>query len=222
MPITGSNEPEGAVNEEKLMTESEPRHLRVLIANERAARLERVAVVVVSLGHTVIARELNVDEVGQVTREERPDVALVGLGESSEHALEHISQIVREAACPVIALLGSDDADFVSEAAKRGVFGYITDGDGTHLQGAIDIALSRFAEYHNLQGAFGRRARIEQAKGILMARNSIDEDGAFKILRDHSQHTGRKLADLADAVVQSHLLLLPQQANGRPVTADSV
>ena len=58
MPITGSNEPEGAVNEEKLMTESEPRHLRVLIANERAERLERVAVVVVSLGHTVIALSL--------------------------------------------------------------------------------------------------------------------------------------------------------------------
>ena len=68
MPITGSNEPEGAVNEEKLMIESEPRHLRVLIANERAERLERVAIVVVSRGHTVIARELNVDEVGQVTR----------------------------------------------------------------------------------------------------------------------------------------------------------
>jgi AmiR/NasT family two-component response regulator len=209
MPITGSNEPEGAVNEEKLMIESEPRHLRVLIANERAERLERVAVVVVSLGHTVIARELNVDEVGQVTREERPDVALVGLGESSEHALEHISQIVREAACPVIALLGSDDADFVGEAAKRGVFGYITDGDGEHLQGAIDIALSRFAEYHNLEGAFGRRAVIERAKGILMERHGANDKAAFEMLRDHSQHTGRKLFDIAQAILDSHQLLSP-------------
>ncbi len=209
MPITGSNEPEGAVNEEKLMIESEPRHLRVLIANERAERLERVAVVVVSLGHTVIARELNVDEVGQVTREERPDVALVGLGESSQHALEHISQIVREAACPVIALLGSDDADFVSEAAKRGVFGYITDGDGEHLQGAIDIALSRFAEYHNLEGAFGRRAVIERAKGILMERHGANDEAAFEMLRDHSQHTGRKLIDIAQAILDSHQLLSP-------------
>jgi AmiR/NasT family two-component response regulator len=53
-----------------------------------------------------------------------------------------------------------------------------------------------------------------------MARNSIDEDGAFTMLRDHSQHTGRKLADLADAIVQSHLLLLPQQANGRAQSTD--
>ena len=193
------------------MSEDEPQHLRVLIANERAERLERVAVVVVSLGHTVIARELNVDEVGQVTREERPDVALVGLGESSEHALEHISQIVREAACPVIALLGTDDAAFVSEAAKRGVFGYITDGDGLQLQGAIDIALRRFAEYHNLEGAFGRRAVIERAKGILMERHGVNDKAAFEMLRDHSQRTGRKLFDIAQALLDSHLLLFPAQ-----------
>jgi response regulator NasT len=191
------------------MSEDEPQHLRVLIANERAERLERVAVVVVSLGHTVIARELNVDEVGQVTREERPDVALVGLGESSEHALEHISQIVREAACPVIALLGTDDAAFVSEAAKRGVFGYITDSDSLQLQGAIDIALRRFAEYHNLEGAFGRRAVIERAKGILMERHGANDKAAFDMLRDHSQRTGRKLFDIAQALLDSHLLLLP-------------
>jgi AmiR/NasT family two-component response regulator len=212
VPITRSNDPEDAVNEDRSMTQSEPHHLRVLIANERAERLERVAVVVVSLGHTVIARELNVDEVGQVTREERPDVALVGLGESSEHALEHISQIVREAACPVIALLGSEDADFVSEAARRGVFGYITDGDGSHLQGAIDIALGRFAEYHNLEGAFGRRAVIERAKGILMERHGANDKAAFEMLRDHSQHTGRKLFDIAQAILDSHQLLSPTRA----------
>jgi AmiR/NasT family two-component response regulator len=216
VPITGSSEPEGAVNEAKLITEREPQHLRVLIANERAERLERVAVVVVSLGHTVIARELNVDEVGQVTREERPDVALVGLGESSEHALEHISQIVREAACPVIALLGSDDANFVSEAARRGVFGYISDGDGTHLQGAIDIALSRFAEYHNLEGAFGRRAVIERAKGILMERHGANDSAAFEMLPDHSQHTGRKLFDIAQAILDSHQLLSPTRVVDTP------
>jgi AmiR/NasT family two-component response regulator len=205
-----------AASTEELITDSEPHHLRVLIANERAERLERVAVVVVSLGHTVIARELDVDEVGQVTREERPDVALVGLGESSEHALEHISQIVREAACPVIALLGTDDPVFVSEAARRGVFGSITiaDGDGSRLQGAIDIALSRFAEYHNLEGAFGRRAVIERAKGILMERHGAGDDAAFEMLREHSQHTGRKLFDIAQAVLDSHLLLSPVRAEG--------
>ncbi len=86
---------------------------------------------------------------------------------------------------------------------------YITDGDGSHLQGAIDIALRRFAEYHSLEGAFGRRAVIERAKGILMERHGANDDAAFAMLREHSQHTGRKLFDIAQAILDSHLLLSP-------------
>jgi response regulator NasT len=184
-------------------------HLRVLIANEKRERLDLLAKVVSSLGHDVIAREIYVKEVGAVTAREQPDVALVGLGLSSEHALELIAEIVREASCPVIALLHAKDPSYVHEAAKRGVFAYIVDGDAAELQNAIDITLQRFAEYQSLQGAFGRRALIEQAKGILMARHSLDADRAFEMLRDHSQHNGRKLVDVAQAIVDSHLLLLP-------------
>jgi AmiR/NasT family two-component response regulator len=44
---------------------------------------------------------------------------------------------------------------------------------------------------------------------MLMAQHSIDADRAFEMLRNHSQHNGRKLVDVAQAVVDSHLLLLP-------------
>jgi AmiR/NasT family two-component response regulator len=157
----------------------------------------------------VIARSIDVAEVGAVTAREHPDVALVGLGLSSEHALELIEKIVREASCPVIALLSVEDPAYVREAAKRGVFAYLVDTTPEELQSAIDVTLQRFTEYHNLQGAFGRRAVIEQAKGILMARHAIDADRAFGMLRDHSQHNGHKLADVAAAIVDSHLLLVP-------------
>jgi response regulator NasT len=187
--------------------ETDVRHLRVLIANERRERLELLAQVVIGLGHDVIAREIYVKEVGSATARERPDVAIVGLGLSSEHALELIGEIVREASCPVIALLHANDPAYIHEAAKRGVFAYIIDGSPAELQSAIDITLQRFAEYQNLQGAFGRRATIEQAKGILMSRHSIDAEAAFVLLRDHSQSTSRKLIDVAEAVVESHLLL---------------
>jgi response regulator NasT len=187
----------------------EQQHLRVLIANEKRERLELLAQVVAGLGHEVIAREIYVKEVGAATERERPDVALVGLGLNSEHALDLITEIVRESSCPVIALLSAKDPAYVHEAAKRGVFAYIIDGTPDELQSAIDITLQRFSEYQNLQGAFGRRALIEQAKGILMARHSTTAERAFEMLRDHSQHNGRKLSDVAGAVVESHLLLLP-------------
>ena len=196
------------------MAGDEIRHLRVLIANERRERLELLAQVVDGLGHEVIAREIDVMEVGAVTARERPDVALVGLGLHSEHALELISEIVREASCPVIALLSAKDPSYVHEAAKRGVFAYIVDSRPDELQSAIDITLQRFGEYHSLQGAFGRRATIEQAKGILMERHAIDAGRAFEMLRDHSQHNGHKLVDVAQAVVDSHLLL--QASLGQP------
>ncbi|MEK6275325.1 MAG: ANTAR domain-containing protein [Actinomycetota bacterium] len=199
------------------MEDDAAQHLRVLIANERRDRLELLAKVVIGLGHDVIAREIYVKEVGPATAREHPDVALVGLGSSSEHALDLISEIVREASCPVIAILHADDPAYVHEAAKRGVFAYIIEGTPEELQSSIDITLQRFTEYQSLQGAFGRRALIEQAKGILMARYSINGEKAFDRLRDHSQHTGKKLSDVAVAVVESHLLLLPAHPDDPPL-----
>jgi hypothetical protein len=64
-------------------------------------------------------------------------------------------------------------------------------------QSSIDIVLRRFAEFHDLEGAFGRRALTERAKGILMERHSISEDGAFEMLREQSRVANRKLIDLA-------------------------
>src|SRR3954451_21832637 len=133
-------------------------HLRVLIANERRDRLALFAPIVAALGHEVIAREIHVADVGPVTARERPDVALVGLGASSDHALGMIERIVRQAACPVIALLHAPDPEFVNEASKRGVFAYVTDADADEWQSSIDIVLRRFTEYHDLAGASGRRA----------------------------------------------------------------
>lgn len=190
------------------MTLDAPDPLRVLIANERKERLQTTTGLVATMGHHVIARSLEVSEVAAATAEAMPDVALVGLGENSEHALDLISQIVQEAACPVIAILESNDPDFVNEAAKRGIFAYVTDGDPEELQGAVDIVLRRFAEFHRLEGALGRRALTERAKGILMERYAIDEREAFEMLRTHSRRTGRKLIDVAEAVTTSHLLLV--------------
>ncbi len=193
------------------LSHRETEHLRVLIANERKDRLALVAPIVAALGHEVIAREIEVEDVGAVTARERPDVALVGLGESSDHALGLIEKIVREAACPVVALLHAPDPTFVKEASKRGVFAYITDSEAKDWQSSIDIVLRRFSEYHELEGAFGRRAVTERAKGILMERHSVDEPNAFEMLREHSRSTNRKVVDVASAVVDGHRLLPKQR-----------
>jgi response regulator NasT len=145
-------------------------HLRILIANQSSERLEQVSSTVVRLGHAAVVREASLEDIGPVTAVERPDLALVIVEESSRRALSLIDKIVREATCPVIAILDVQDRAFINEAAKRGIFAYIADGDDSQeLQSSIDIALRRFSEYHSLEGAFSRRAVMERAKGILGA-----------------------------------------------------
>jgi AmiR/NasT family two-component response regulator len=177
----------------------------VLVANERQDRLVKVAELIAGLGHEVIAPQIEVSEVGPVTAREHPDVAFVGLGESSEHALELIEQIVHEAACPVVALLHSPDPGFVIEAARRGIFAYITDADPQEWQSSIEIVLRRFAEYRDLEGAFKRRTVTERAKGILMERHGIDEERAFQMLRDNARRTRSLLVDTAQSVIDGTL-----------------
>ena len=62
-------------------------------------------------------------------------------------------------------------------------------------------------------GAPGPTRRTSQliallSKRILMARHGIDADRAFDMLRDHSQHNGNKLVDVAETIANSQLLLL--------------
>lgn len=198
------------------MSESEqPGHLRVLIADEREERLRHVTSVVTALGHVVIAEATDIGMVAALTTDELPDVAIVCLDDNSEHTLDMIRRIVRESACPVIALLDVEDAEFINQAAQVGIFAYIVNGEAERLQSAFGIALRRFAEYHGLEGAFTRRAVTERAKGILMERHRIDEHAAFEMLRDHSRRTNTKLVDIAQAVSDSHTLL-----PAKPDTAD--
>jgi AmiR/NasT family two-component response regulator len=195
-------------------------HLRVLIANQRADRLELLADVVRDLGHEVIAQEIYVSDVGAVTARERPDVALVGLGESSDHALELITEIVRGAYCPVIALLADYDAEWVDQAAQRGVYAYIVDTRPEELQSAIDITLRRFAEFQDVHGAFERRnaERLRENELTLTRRRHVLElhDGVVQELA--VAHLALEL----DRRDESREALLGALENARAIVSRSV
>src|SRR5207237_10274321 len=111
----------------------------------------------------------------------------------------------------VIAGLRVQNREFIHEAARRGTLAYVVDGgDPEELQSAVDVVLQRFAEYHNLEGAFARWVVMERAKRILMERHGIVEQAAFDVLRDQAQRSQRKLEDVAEAVVSGQPLLQAQ------------
>jgi ANTAR domain len=167
--------------------EGDPHRLRILVSDGQGHRLDEVLRGVTELGHEVVGQTA-LGEVAAASASMRPDAAIVIVGESTEHALDLIGRI--------------------RDAAKRGIFAYITLGrDPSALQSSLDVVLSRFAEYQGLEGAFARRAITERAKGILMERHSFDEKRAFELLRDEARRSNRKIIEVAEAVTMSVNLL---------------
>lgn len=177
--------------------------LRVLIADERNKYLEPLATAIDQCGHEVIARELDTTGVGRATVEHNPDIAIVALHEDTEHALDLITHITDESACPVVALVEHARPEFVTEAAARGIFAYLDSAEEEELRGGIEVAIQRFREYKGLQRAFARRARIERAKGVLMERHGLDEQDAFERLRSDARNSRRRLIEIVDEVLAS-------------------
>lgn len=188
--------------------------LRVLVADEDAAALDRLAGLLHGLGHTVCAYAVEVSEVAERVADDDPDISMVVLHSDDDHALALIKEICAYATGPVIALTQRDDPDFIARAADRGIAAQGAPGDPDAVQSAIEVALRRHAEIarletkvDQLEGALARRALIERAKGILMERHGVDDRTAFERLRTHARTEQRRVVEVAQAVADGQLEL---------------
>jgi anti-anti-sigma regulatory factor len=78
------------------------------------------------------------------------------------------------------------------------------------LQHARSAEIAELERTH-LHRAIASRDVIGQAKGILMARQGIDADAAFDLLRRTSQDLNVKLADIAATLVHNHAALVSEE-----------
>lgn len=189
-------------------------NLRVLIADENEGALRRLHEVLAGLGHEVTPYAVSAHEAVELIAKEDPQVAIVVVHNDDEHALALIGEAVEFASGPVIAQLPDADVEFLSRAAERGISAYVESMDPESVQGAIEIAVRRYREARHLhekvdqlEGALGRRAVIERAKGVLMERHTVGEREAFELLRDHARATGRRVVEVSQAVLDGHALL---------------
>jgi len=178
--------------------------LRVLVADEDRRALDGVAAIVRSLGHDVVARATSPAGVAAAIAEDEPHIAMVKLHSDDEHALDLIEELIDVGGCPVVALLDSEDADFVTRAAARGIIAYAQPVDEERVKSSLEIAVRRFAELSDLgdaveelEDAIGRRAIIERAKGILMERHGVSDQEAFEMLRSEARSSNRRVYDVA-------------------------
>jgi AmiR/NasT family two-component response regulator len=190
------------------------RGLRILAADEDEAALRETAAILRNLGHEVTEFAIGTAEVAEAIAREDPDASVVVVHRDDEHALGLIDEIVSFSSGPVVALLDSEDPEFVREAADRGIHAYARPIAPDAVQSALEVAIRRHAEQSELTEAVGqlenaleRRAVIERAKGILMERHSADERAAFELLRAKARSSNRSVVDLAQAVLDGHSLL---------------
>ena len=178
--------------------------LRVLVADEDTRALDGIAAILRSLGHDVVARTTSANGAAAAIAEDRPQVAMVKLHADDEHALELIEELTDVGGCPVVALLDSEDPEFVARAAERGIIAYAQPVDKESVKSSLEIAVRRFAELaelgdavSQLEDAIGRRATIERAKGILMERHGVSDKEAFEMLRSEARSNNRRVYDVA-------------------------
>jgi len=178
--------------------------LRVLVADENKRALDDVAAILRSLGHEVVARATSPADAAEAIAQANPQVAMVKLHADDEHALELIEELIEVGGCPVVALLDTEDPDFVARAAERGIIAYAQPVDEESVRSSLEVAVRRFAELKELGQAVGqledaisRRAMIERAKGILMERHGISDREAFEMLRTEARSNNRRVYDVA-------------------------
>jgi len=190
------------------------RGMKVLLADQDEGALRIAAALVCDLGHEVAELAVGVQEAAELIARDDPDLSIVVVYEDDSYALDLIEEIAEYARGPVIAMVAKEEPEFVSAAAKRGIYAYAREGMADSIQSAIEVAVRRHAEkrelaehVERLETALERRALIERAKGILMERHNIGEREAFDRLRDHARSRNRTVVDVSASVAEGHALL---------------
>lgn len=187
-----------------------PSRFRITLADENREALTRLAERLEALGHDVTGLAVSVAEGVRDIAETDPEVAIVMLHESDEHALGLIDELSDALQGPVVVLVDEPDATFLTAAADRGLSAFATSPDDEELQGALEVAVRLHghraelsARIDTLTSAVERRAALEQAKGVLMERYGLTAEAADARLRERARETGRRLVDAAEDVVQT-------------------
>ena len=157
------------------------------------------------------------DETGLARRiaEARADVVLLDLASPSRDALEQMAAASGSMERPVAMFVDRSDAETTRAAIEAGVSAYVVDGlEKRRIRAIVEMAISRFhavarlrAELAATREALSERKTIDRAKGLLMKARGLSEEEAYALLRKTAMEKGRKLADIARALIDAAELL---------------
>jgi two-component system, response regulator / RNA-binding antiterminator len=138
-----------------------------------------------------------------------PDLVLIDAGNPSRDALEELTVATGPMQRPVAMFVDGSDGALTRAAIEAGVSAYVVGGlQADRIKPILDAAIARFGmiqkmrlELEETRRALEERKVIDRAKGIVMRAKGIGEDEAYALLRKAAMDQGKKLAEVAQAVV---------------------
>lgn len=157
------------------------------------------------------------EEAGLTRRiaQRNPDLVLIDAGNPSRDVLEELTLATAPMTRPVAMFVDQTDPALTKAAIEAGMSAYVVDGlRADRIKPILDAAIARFHMLHQMRieleqtrAALEERKSIDRAKGILMRARGIDEEAAYALLRRTAMDQGRKLAEVAAALVMTANLL---------------
>lgn len=144
-----------------------------------------------------------------------PDIVLIDLESPSRDMLEALALASSPLDRPVAMFVDRTDESLTRTAIEAGVSAYVVDGlRPDRIKPVLDAAITRFSMFSRMRkeldatrAALEERKLVDRAKGILMSARGLSEDEAYAALRKSAMDQGRKLVDVARALVTAADLL---------------
>jgi response regulator NasT len=144
-----------------------------------------------------------------------PDIVLIDVDNPTRDMLEELTLASGPLERPVAMFVSGAAGGLAQAAIEAGVSAYVVDGlSPERIKPVMDTAIARFrmvrqmrSELAETRRALEERKVIDRAKGLLMKAKGIDEDAAYALLRKTAMDQGRRVADVAEALVTASGLL---------------
>ena len=183
--------------------------MRILIAEDETIIRLDVRTLLEKAGHEVVAEARDGEEAVALAAEHDPDLIVMDVRMPHVDGIEAARQITDRKPVPIVMLTAYAEQDLVTRASEAGAFAYLVKPfREVDLLPALNTARARFEELEalreeaaDLAEALASRKAVERAKGILMSKDGIDEEEAFRRIRAASQKTGRTMRVVADALI---------------------
>ena len=183
--------------------------LRIIIADDEPIIRMDLRRMLENMGHVVIGEAGDGARAVEMTREMKPDIAILDIKMPELDGIDAAKVISTEGLAPVLLLTAYSQKDLVERAKDAGVFAYLVKPfKETDLMPNIDIAIARFEEFmelekevSDLENKLDTRKAVDRAKGILMDQYGLKEQDAFRRIQVQSMNTRKSMREIAEAII---------------------